>query len=96
VRRPTPRGRAPGLGRAHDARLGNHGCVALIRLTVTPAAYAAIVATLPASVGFEHAPNGEFTYNFEPKYVDGLRAMRNPGENYSDVIVRLAEASEGA
>jgi hypothetical protein len=70
----------------------------LIRLTITPAAYAVIVATLPASVAFERnsAPNGEFYVWLDPKYVDRLRAMRKPGESYSDVIVRLAEASEGA
>ena len=32
----------------------------------------------------------------DAKYVDRLRAMRQLGESYSDVIVRLAEASEGA
>jgi hypothetical protein len=72
--------------------LGNRGCVALIRLTITPAAYAGIVATLPASVGFEHnsAPIGEFYVWLEPKYVD--RLLR-PGESYSDVILRVSKAS---
>jgi hypothetical protein len=32
ARRPTPRGRPHSLGRARDARLGNRGCVALIRM----------------------------------------------------------------
>jgi hypothetical protein len=70
----------------------------LIRLTITPAAYAVIVATLPASVGFEEnrAPDGKFYVWLALTYVDRLRAMRKPGESYSDVIVRLAEASEGA
>jgi hypothetical protein len=70
----------------------------MIRLSITPAAYAVIVATLPASVGSEQnkAPNGDFYVWFEPKYVDRLGAMREPGESYSDVILRLAEASEGA
>jgi hypothetical protein len=79
----TRRGRAHSLGRARDARLGNRGCVALIRLTITPAAYAVIVATQLASVGFEQnsAPNGEFYVWLEPKYVDRLRAMRKPGES---------------
>jgi hypothetical protein len=67
----------------------------LIRLTITPAAYAVIVATLPANGGFERnsASNGEYYVWLEPKYVDRLRALRKPGESYSDVIVRLAEAS---
>jgi len=28
----------------------------------------------------------------EPRFVDRLKAMRGPGESYSDVILRLAEA----
>ena len=98
ARRPTPRGRARGLGRARDARLGNRGCVALIRLAITPAAYAVIVATHPASARLKRssAPNGELFVWLEPKYVDRLRAMRKLGESFSEVIVRLAEASEGA
>ena len=70
----------------------------MIQLTITPAAYAVIVATQPASAGQEHnsAPNGKFYVWLEPKYVDRLRELRKPGESYSDVIVRLAEASEGA
>ena len=69
----------------------------MIRLTITPAAYAAIIATDPMS-GLRQscAPNGEFYVWLEPKYVDRLRAMRKPGESYSDVILRLAEANEGA
>ena len=70
----------------------------MIRLTITPAAYAVIVATLPASVGFEQnkAPNGDFYVWLEPQYVEQLRAARKLGESFSEVIVRLAEASEGA
>jgi hypothetical protein len=70
----------------------------MIRLAITPAAYAVIVSTLPASVGFEpqRAPGGDFYVWLEPTYVDRLRAMRRPGESYSDVIVRLGEASEGS
>jgi hypothetical protein len=69
----------------------------MIRIAILPAAYAVIAATLPASVGFEQnsAPNGEFYVWLEPIYVDRLRALRGPGETYSDVILRLAEASEG-
>jgi hypothetical protein len=73
------------------------GCVALIRLTITPAAYAVVAATHPASARLKRssAPNGEFYVWLEPKYVDELRAMRKQGESYSDVILRMAEASEG-
>ena len=80
-----------------DARLGDRGCAALIRLAITPAAYAVIVATHPASARLKHssAPNGELYVWLEPQYVDRLRELRKPGESYSDVILRLAEASEG-
>ena len=69
----------------------------MIRLTITPAAYAAIVATQPSSAGHERntAANGEFYIWLEPQYVDRLRELRKPGESYSDVILRTAEASEG-
>ena len=69
----------------------------MIRIQITPAAYAVIVATLPSSVGFErnHAPNGDFYVWLEPRYVDRLAALRGPGEFFSDVIIRLAEASRG-
>jgi hypothetical protein len=69
----------------------------MIRIAISPAAYAVTAATLPASVGFEQnkAPNGDFYVWLEPKYVDRLRALRKPRESYSDVILRKAEASEG-
>jgi hypothetical protein len=68
----------------------------LIRLPITPAAYAAIIATHPASAHEQsRAPNGEFYVWLEPKYVERLSELRRPGESYSDVILRLAEASEG-
>jgi hypothetical protein len=50
----------------------------MIRLTITPAAYAVIVAAQPSSVGHEQnsAPNGEFYIWLEPQYVDRLRELR--------------------
>jgi hypothetical protein len=67
----------------------------LIRLTITQASYAVVAATHPASARLKRssAPNGEFYVWLEPKYVHELRAMRKPGESYSDVILRTA--SEG-
>ena len=67
----------------------------MIRITITPAAFEAIAATLPSSVGVqqERAPNGDHYVWLEPRYVDRLRALRGPGESYSDVILRLAEAT---
>jgi hypothetical protein len=44
-------------------------------------------------VGYENATNekGERLIWLEPSMVDRLRAMRGPGESWSDVILRLAE-----
>ena len=65
---------------------------AMIRITITPASFEAIAATLPSSVGVEdnRAPNGDRYIWLDPNYVDGLRAIRKPGESYSDVILRVA------
>jgi hypothetical protein len=67
----------------------------MIRITITAAAFEAIAATLPSSVGVEQnrASNGDYFIWLDPRYVDRLRAMRGPGESYSDVILRVAEAS---
>jgi hypothetical protein len=64
----------------------------VIRIAITQAAYDAICATLPfGSVGYENATNerGERLIWLEPTVVDRLRAIRGPGESYSDVILRL-------
>jgi hypothetical protein len=64
----------------------------MIRITITADAFEAIAATLPSNVGVEQkrAPNGDYFIWLEPRFVDRLRAMRGPGESYSDVILRLA------
>ena len=63
----------------------------MIRISITAAAFEAIAATLPSSVGYERirAANGDYHVWLEPRFVDRLRAMRRPGESYSDVIVEL-------
>jgi hypothetical protein len=63
----------------------------MIRLTITPAAYAVVAATHPASARLKRgsAPNGEFYVWLEPQYVEHLRAARKLGESFSEVIVRL-------
>ncbi len=69
----------------------------MIRIAITPAAFEAIAATLPlGSVGYEPQLNakGERLIWLEAAVVDRLAAMRGPGESYSDVILRLAEASK--
>ncbi len=67
----------------------------MIRITISAAAFEAIAATLPSSIGYERirAPNGEYHVWLEPRFVDRLRAMRRPGESYSDVILQLATTS---
>ena len=67
----------------------------MIRITISPAAFEAIAATLPSSVGYERlrAPSGDFFIWLEPRFVDRLRAIRSPGESYSDVILRLAKGA---
>ena len=64
----------------------------MIRLTITPAAFEAIAATLPGSVHFDNecAPNGDYLIWLEPAVVSRLKAMRGPGESYSDAIIRVA------
>ena len=50
------------------------------------------------SVGYGNAPNerGERLTWLEPKVVNRLRAMRGPGESYSEVILRLLKAEAAA
>jgi hypothetical protein len=76
-----------------EGRLRRHERGAMIRISVTAAAYEAIAATLPfGSVGFEGevTPRGERQIGLKPPVLDRLKAMRGPGESYSHVISRLA------
>ena len=66
----------------------------MIRIANSAEAFKAIARTLPlGSVSFENKVNkrGERLIWLEPTVVDRLRAMRGPGESYSDVILRLIE-----
>jgi hypothetical protein len=66
----------------------------LIRIAITEAAYEAIAATLPlGSVGSEakRTENGEVLIRLERRALDRLDALRQPGEGYSEIILRLAE-----
>ena len=66
----------------------------MIRIAITAAAFDAIAATPFGSVGYENATNerGERYVWLAPTVVDRLRAIRGPGESYSDVILRLKSA----
>jgi hypothetical protein len=65
----------------------------MIRIATSEAAFLAIASTMPlGSVGYEAevGANGQRLIWFEPNVVDRLKALRAPGESYSDVILRLA------
>jgi hypothetical protein len=65
----------------------------VIKIAISQAAFDAITATLPlGSVGYENEGNerGERYVWLDHAVVSRLRAMRGPGESYSDVILRLA------
>jgi hypothetical protein len=69
----------------------------VIRIAISEAAFQAIVSTMPlGSVGYEAevGANGERLIWLAPNVVDRLRALRGPGESYSDVILRLAGGGE--
>ena len=66
----------------------------MIRIAITQAAFDAIVATMPsgsASYEAERSESGKVFVWLEPRIVDKLKAARDPGESYSDPIVRLAK-----
>ncbi len=69
----------------------------MIRISISPAAYAAIAPTLPGGVGVEaqRARNGDYFVWLDPAVVNRLAAMRGPGESYSDFIIRLAKGDGG-
>ena len=65
----------------------------MVRIAISQAAFEAIAATLSlGSVGYENATNerGERLI-----WLDQRRAMRGPGESYSDVILRIANQKVG-
>jgi hypothetical protein len=65
----------------------------MIRIAISIEAFEAIARTLPlGSVGYENAVNdrGDRLVWLDPNVVNRLKALRGPGEDYSDVILRLA------
>jgi hypothetical protein len=70
----------------------------MIKIAISQAAFEAICATLPlGSVGYENetSERGERLIWLDRAVVARLKAMRGPGESYSDVIIRLAAAAGG-
>ncbi len=67
----------------------------MISIPITEEAYEALKARIPR---IDQAPtskgrNGQMRISLDRKFVDRLLVLRGPGESYSDVILRLAEAS---
>jgi hypothetical protein len=69
----------------------------MITILITAAANAAIGASLPKGAKASPAGPGEgggFCLTLDLETIDRLTALRRSGESYSDVILRLATASE--
>jgi hypothetical protein len=63
------------------------------KIAISQGAFEAIARTLPfGSMSFENKTNerGEKLIWLDRAAVDRLRAMRGPGESFSDVILRIA------
>jgi hypothetical protein len=62
--------------------------------SITAEALAAIAATLPDERVAERRPDGKGAYfvTLRRDVLDTLNYLRGPGESYSDVILRLANA----
>jgi hypothetical protein len=64
----------------------------MVRIAISQAAFDTIVATMQlGSMGYENAVNerGERLIWLDHAVVARLKAMRGPGESYSDVILRI-------
>jgi hypothetical protein len=69
----------------------------MIRIAISQAAFDAICATLPfGSTGYENKidENGNRPIWLPHALLDKLNHLRGPGENYSDVILKLAAEIE--
>jgi len=64
----------------------------VVTISITAEALSAIAATLPDNREAERRPDGKggFLVTLDHRLLDRLKAMRGPGESYSDVIIRLA------
>lgn len=69
----------------------------MIRLVLTEGAYDAIASSLPkGSARWPMQRDGDKCFiQVEAAVVDRMRSMRRPGEDYSDVILRLVEIEAG-
>jgi hypothetical protein len=82
-----------GLSRAAPQR----GDPSLIGVSITAAAFEAIATTMPlGSVSFEPqlGTKGDRQIWLDDAVVNRLKALRGPGESYSDVILRVAAEAQ--
>jgi hypothetical protein len=77
--------------------LGGIKCPEMIRVALTDAPYDAIASTLPKGAARwpMQRDRGQCFIQVEAAVVDRMRAMRRPGESYSQVILRLVELETG-
>jgi hypothetical protein len=68
-------------------------CREMIRVVLTDAVYDAIASTLPKGAARwpMQREQGQCFIQVEAAVVDRMRAMRRPGESYSEVILKLVE-----
>jgi hypothetical protein len=69
----------------------------MIRIAITQAAFEAIARTLPfRDVAYENKTDerSQRLIWLPPDVIDRLRSLRAPGEDYSDVILRIAADGE--
>jgi hypothetical protein len=64
----------------------------MITISITAEAFAAIAATFPEEWRAEARPDekGGYLLTLPHSVIDLLKAIRGPGESYSDVITRVA------
>ena len=64
----------------------------MVTISISAEALAAIAGTLPDGREADHRPDGKggFFITLPHGVVDRLKALRGPGQSFSDVIVRLA------
>jgi hypothetical protein len=69
----------------------------MIRVVLTDAAYDAIASTLPKGAARWPMQRDwdQCFIQIEAALVDRMRAMRRPGDSYSEVILRLVEIEAG-
>jgi hypothetical protein len=72
-------------------------CREMIRVALTDAAYDVIASTLPRGAARwpMQRDRDQCFIQVEAAVIDRMRAMRRPGESYSEVILRLIELETG-